>query len=273
MNLLDLMTLEYRRSRRALYSALGASLLVYLLVLADALSEHRFSERLAIAAFVLQVGSVLLKHRTHRRYASAESIRRIAVLKDGLGIEPSERTKAEIAFRVGGGQAPKRIFLGNYFASERPPGVPRFVDDLAESAFWTHRLARSTAFALLVLVLAGIGASVFSLLALLNAFSSTANLKAGAEAVVVTLGFVVSGELATLLVEYYELSERAERTVADALAQLDSSRPDRDAALHLFGEYNCALAASAPLPTFLYAFLQNKLNAAWTARRSALPVQ
>jgi hypothetical protein len=273
MNLLDLMSIEYRRSRWELYFSLGFSIFVYLVVLGDALLQHKFSERLAVLAFAFQIGGLLLKHFSSRHYESAEEIRRIAVLKDGLGMEPSELRKAEIVSRVGSGPAPDRIFVGKYFASEKPPGVLRFLDDVSESAFWTHKVASFTARAILVLVLFGAAVSVFSLLGLVGAGLPATRLKIVGEAVVVTLGFVVTGELLLLSLQYFALSENAFRKMAAASTQVESNGADRDAAILLFGEYNCALAGAPPLPTFIYKLLLDKLNAAWDARKRALPVQ
>jgi hypothetical protein len=273
MNLLDLMSVEYRRSRRALYASLGFNCLLYFIVLGDALSEHRFSEMFAVFAFVLQIASVALKYGCSRRYESAEEIRRIAVLKDGLGIEPSELSKAEIVSRVGTVPTPGRIFVGSYFASEKAPGVPRFLDDLSESAFWTCEVAQSAARVLLALLLLGSVVSVFSLLGVLNAGLPVTKLKIGAEVFVVTLAFVVTGELLLLSLDYFALSQKARRVMTSAFTLLESNVVERDAAILLFGEYNCALSATPALPTFLYGLLQTKLNAAWSARKAALPVQ
>jgi hypothetical protein len=54
---------------------------------------------------------------------------------------------------------------------------------------------------------------------------------------------------------------------------LSGSSADREGALLLFGEYNCALAGAPPLPTLIYQLLQKKLDAAWAARKGTLDVQ
>ncbi|HEX6804151.1 MAG TPA: hypothetical protein VF133_10775 [Terriglobales bacterium] len=273
MNLLDLMSVEYRRSRRALYSSVALGAFLYLIALGDVVSKHQFSESLAILAFVLQSTGLVLRYRSTRRYESAEEIRRIAFLEDALGIAPSELRKTEIASRVGGARAPERIFVGKYFASEAPQGVLRFLDDLSESAFWTCEVARSAGRALLVLVLVGAMFSIFALLGLLNAGVAATNVKIGAEAFVVTLAFVVAGEMLLLSLDYFALAGKASRILTSASSLLESKGVDRDATIILFGEYNCALSATAPLPAFLYKLLQARLNAAWSARKAELPVQ
>jgi hypothetical protein len=244
-----------------------------LTVLCDTVLQHRYSEALAIFALLLQVGSLLLKRVWYRHYASAEEIRRIAVLKDGLGLEPSELHKAEIVSRVGNAPEVKRIFVGKYYASEKVPSVARFLDDVAESAFWTQKVAYFAGSAILAVVLVAAGISVFSLLGFVTAGLAPAKLKIMAEALVVTLGFIVTSELLFLSLEYFGLSENACRKLSAAFMQLELGPGDRDAALLLFGEYNCALASAPPLPNFIYKLLQQKLIVAWETRKMALPLQ
>lgn len=74
--------------------------------------------------------------------AHAERLRRSTLIAGGLGISLDG---AELFELSSGGRAPKteakRLVDPNYFASMRPPGVPRFVDMLEESAIWTANLA------------------------------------------------------------------------------------------------------------------------------------
>jgi hypothetical protein len=273
MNFLDLMGIEYRKSRRALYLALFCGGAVYAVVLVDTLLRHSHSEPLALAAFIFQAAGILLKHRSSSHYASAEEIRRIAVLKDGLGIEPSELEKADIVSRCGASPPPGRMHFGKYFASEKPAGTARLLEDIEESAFWTNHIASATSKAAFALVVVGSAISVFAIIGLITAGASSDTLKITAEAVVVTLGFVVTGEFLVLSLDYRALSERAARKVTSSSAQLSSGATNREAAILLFGEYNCALAGSAPLPTFMYSVLHRKLNTAWAARRAQFSVE
>lgn len=273
MNFLDLMGIEYRKSRRALYACLLCGVAVYAIVLADTLLNHSLSKPLALTALIFQVAGILLKYRSSGHYASGEEIRRMAVLKDALGIEPSELEKADIASRCSAAAAPGRVHVGKYFSSERPKGNAKLLDDVEESAFWTQRIASFTGKAALALVLVGASVSVFAIIGLIIAGASSDKLEITAEAAVVTLGFVVTGEFLVLALEYRALSERAARKVSSAAAQLALGATNREAAILLFGEYNCALAGSAPLPTFVYKVLHRGLDAAWAARKAKVSVE
>lgn len=273
MNLLDLMSIEYRRSRWALYSSLGSAVLVYIVVLMDAITKHQWSELLALIAFMLQIASLLLKSYSSGHYDSAEEIRRASVLSDGLGIQPAELQVSCIVARVGVGAPPKRLVSGRYFASQEPKGVPRFLDDIAESAFWTDHVAAWTSRGGFVLAGVGVLLTFIALAELASAGVGAERMKAFAEAAIITFGFVVTGELLVLSLQYQYLSRKAREKMEAAGTLLSGFSADREGALLLFGEYNCALAGAPPLPTFIYQLLQKKLDAAWAARKGTLDVQ
>jgi len=273
MNLLDLMSIEYRRSRWALYGSLASAVLVYIVVLVDAITKHQWSELLALMAFLLQIASLLLKSYSSGHYDSAEEIRRASVLSDGLGIQPAELQVSCIVARAGIGTPPKRLVSGQYFSSEEAKGVPRFLDDIAESAFWTDYVAAWTSRGGFVLAGVGILLTFIALVELASAGMGADRMKAFAEAAIITLGFVVTGELLVLSLQYHYLSRKANEKMGAAGTQLSESSADRERALLLFGEYNCALAGAPPLPTFIYQLLQKKLNTAWAARKGTLNVE
>jgi hypothetical protein len=273
MNLLDLMSVEYRRSRWALYASLASVALIYLAVFGDAITSHKWSERLALAAFLIQIISILLKSYSSKHYDSAEEIRRAAVLSDGLGIQPNELQVSEIVARAGVGTPPKRLVSGQYFASEKPKGLQRFLEDIAESAFWTHHVSECTSRGGFLLVGIGVLLCFIALVQAVESGVGAGQMKAFAESVIVTLGFVVTGELLILSLQYQNLSKRACAKLETAGTLLSLSSADREASLLLFGEYNCTLAGAPPLPTFVYTLLQSRLNAAWSARKENLSVQ
>lgn len=273
MNLLALMGVEYRRSRWALYASLLCGAAVYGVVLLDTISEHKISGPLAPGALVLQVLALVLKHVSTTHYSRAEEIRRIAVLKDGLGIEPPQIVMAKIVSRSGNASPPTKLHVGKYFASEAPPGVSRFLENIEESSFWTHRIASFTGNLGLFAVIVGVAISVGALFAFINAGVPPSALHSAAEAVVVSLGFVVAGDFLILSLQYRELSQEACRRMEDAAAQLESERTERDAAIFLFSEYNCNLSGAPPLPSFLYRLLHKRLSDGWAARNTRIPVE
>lgn len=273
MDLLDLMGIEYRRSRWALYGSLLCGVAVYWCVLYDALSEHSISGQLAIAALILQMAILLLKQRSSVHYSRAEEIRRIAVLKDGLGLEPAKVTIASILARLGNAKPPDKFHVGRYFASDKPLGALRLLENVEESSFWTQRIASVTGNLGFVAVLVGAGISVMSLLTFISGEPSKSALHLAAEAAVVTLGFVVAGDFLVLSLEYRELSDEACHRMEEAATQVESGKADRESAILLFGEYNCNLSGAPPLPGFIYRLLHNRLSKAWAARETKIPVQ
>jgi hypothetical protein len=273
MNLLDLMGVEYRRSRWSLYGSLSCGVAVYGCVLYDALSEHSVSGRLAIAGLILQIAILLLKQRSSTHYCRAEEIRRLAVLKDGLGLEPPKLTIANIVARIGNATPSNKVYVGKYFASDKPAGIARLLENIEESAFWTHRIALVTGNLGFIAVLVGIGVSLLALLTFINGRPSPNALHTAAEAAVVTLGFVVAGDFLVLSMEYRDLSGKACHRMGEADGQLKSGTADRDAAILLFGEYNCNLSGAPPLPRFIYRLLHKRLSNAWMAREAKIPVQ
>jgi hypothetical protein len=273
MNLLDLMSVEYRRSRSALYGSLIAGAVVYGLVLVDVVTSHSISRWLAPSALALQILALLLKQRSSIRYGAAEEIRRLMVLEEGLGVEPSQIVIAEIVARSGNASPPKRVHVGKYFASEEPPGVARLLEHVEESSFWTHHIASFAGNLAFGLVIIGVGISLWALVAFINAGVSASALQAAAEAVVATLGFVVAGDFLVLSLEYRQLGQDARRTMGEASGQSESGKMDRESAILLFGEYNCNLSGSPPLPSFFYKLRHERLARGWAARVTKVPVE
>ena len=151
--------------------------------------------------------------------------------------------------------------------------MPRFLDDIAESAFWTDHVAAWTSRGGFVLAGVGVLLTFIALAELASAGVGAERMKAFAEAAIITFGFVVTGELLVLSLQYQYLSRKAREKMEAAGTLLSGFSADREGALLLFGEYNCALAGAPPLPTFIYQLLQKKLDAAWAARKGTLDVQ
>ena len=272
MNLLNLMGVDYKWSRRALYISLLCGIGVYVVVLKDTLSEHSNSSRLALIAFFFQFLALLLRYLSSHRFSKAEEIRRLAVMQDALDIEPSPNTIANIVARIGV-STPIKAHLGKYFTSDKPAGISRLLEHIEESAFWTYHIASFTGIAGLFAVIVGAIISVVALIGFVNAGASPSALHSAAEAVVVTLSFVVAGDFLVLSLDYCQLSKESCCRMKEAAAQLEAGKYDRDSAIILFGEYNCNLSGASPLPSFIYRLRHKGLSRAWAAREARVPVE
>ncbi len=117
--------------------AIGALAAATVWVTADAWLYLAALLALVLAGVWLYLFLELTASRAH-----AERLRRATLIAGGLGVSLDG---AELFELSNDGRAPKsearRLVDPDYFASMKPPGVPRFVDMLEESAIWTANLA------------------------------------------------------------------------------------------------------------------------------------
>lgn len=152
--------------------------------------------------------------------------------------------------------------LGHYYDSERSAGPKRFVDNLAESAFFTVRLSRTAAFLFLMFSgIIGLGG-----IALLWMVANGWHLSHGSSALTQVPGaliaFAAGNEFLNAGLAFRNLKTVAASTLRECVRMRHSHAQYVDLML-LLCTYDCALAQSPPIPGILYRLQRESLDQGW----------
>jgi hypothetical protein len=223
---------------------------------------------LALVGFALQAGAFVARELSRSRYSVGEEVRRASLFQDGLGVGPSPGQMSRLAEQVGGATHSEPPYLGPYYASERAKGAERLCDILAEAAFFTSRLARTSSLFLGGMAFLGLLVAAGGIFFAVSLAPSPTTMMWAARIVVTVLPFWAVGDLSRGAVRYYRLSVAAERTFDRCDWHL-GAEVSRDDALLLADTYNCALAGAPPILTCVYRWRQKRLNDAWRRARGS----
>lgn len=273
MKLVDVMGLEYSRSKQWLNWTLGLSLAVQgMTILSAALSSGPGPKAIGVVVALAQILLFIFRRCGKNHFGLAEQIRRLVMLHDGLGIQPSEDQLAAIWERVGNPQDAKAAYLDPYYESSAPKGCKRLIEITRESAFFTASLARSAATAFWGAAITGLGAAVFALVVSIQTHANPAALEIVAKAVIASMAFWVTGDLVTMALQYSGLATAASRVQTQCAHLLSKVEHRADEVHPLTAEYNCAVIQAPPIPEWIYRWRQHVLNQAWRNRSSVTGV-
>lgn len=232
---------------------------------------------IGLAAILLPLVTFYLKEKAGAYYSLGERMRRLILIKDALGRQPSASELVDISSDSTTLPSLSPKPLGDYYDSPLPKGHQRLAHIVEESAPYTRKVA-------------AVAASVFGALTVVGLISTFLVIWLGLETtrlslvespqegiektaqlgklITVLLPFFVTGTFASLWRSFSSLSESARKTFekCDALRQ----RGDVELldVLIAVGSYNCALAKAPPLPTFIYWLLRNRIGRAWAEHMS-----
>jgi hypothetical protein len=240
----------------------------------------------AVAAplFTVVLGLVALHFRAEaeQHFENGERIRRTDLLCVGLGIEPPAEEIARQLTDTSAEPSPELALKSPYYNSQLGHGPRRLAHIVAESAHFTDALAKHTAKLCAKVAIVGATFVLLVLLAVLALIPKTAappgsgasllqqNASGIASACIAMGSFFALGTLIELWRSFGSLSRIAEATRTRCMALLHQ----RSLALHdvLFAlePYNCALAKSAPIPSFIWEKHKDRLTASWAAASKAI---
>lgn len=266
-NLIDAMGIEFRTSKRWLSRLLTAQVLLYVITVVGTLGVGWTTKSAAIAALVVQAAAFACRVLMGKSYSLGEKIRRLAMLKDGLGIEPSAQDVTTIATRLGFPDGSGRSFVGEYYASKASHGQTRLFEILDECAYWTAQGAGVTRNYLGV----GLGVAFFVVLfALLVSLQAGVSNDKAVKVFISTFAFIALGDLASLFLKFHSLAKSANDMLSRCASLAKTTQLDNQPLIEA-GEYNCALAsAGTPIPNWVYKRKQSHWNAVYEARRASL---
>lgn len=213
-----------------------------------------------------------LRSRVGDAYRKAEMWRRDSFLENAFG-DASDRQSVAHMLLEGGerGRNFERKPLGSYYASTKEHGHERLLDNLAESAFYTARIAGSAArfYRFVVALVIFLLLAVMMGLLLAPAIDDTTEhwlVSAAprfANAASIVLATLASGQAVTLASSYAKLAEDSRAVLAGALAARKAPSTLANV-MSLLGSYDCSLAAAGvPLPELAARRHAVELNTNW----------
>ncbi len=266
--LVDAMYDVFKTSKTWFTLSLALAFTIYVLgVLSAIIVSPKLVNLLAVGAVVVQMGSFLARLQSEKYYGFGEKIRRLNLLHDGLGAEVSPLEIAKIFESAGKTKFLKGPASDRYFDSVSPKGPRRLIEHLGECAFWTSALAKRVMRIFFALSAFGFLTGIFGLMVLILGEGQDAHLSSFAKAVVPGLAFWSAGDVTSTALKYLALTRDAGAVSekADVLLS-DSSKISERAAQNLMNEYNCALAASLPIPDAIHRRNQDLLNELWSKK-------
>ncbi|MEK6776177.1 MAG: hypothetical protein AABY87_04750 [bacterium] len=269
MNLIDAMRTEYGRSKRFWHWSLGFSLLLYLLAALSVFYSAGWGVKtIGVIAFIIQILLFFSRALTGRHFSLGEQIRRLAMLNDGLGKSPSELQLAKLKEKIGVIETDEPAYVGPYYESKLPVGPKRLLEIVAESAFFTSGLARTSVYVFGVISIVGVLLVFTGLIFVLKTELSQSNLDAAAKIAVISMAFWATGDLASTALRFNSLANASEKILDQCGYFLTQAGDCRDEAHATAAEYNCAVIQTPPIPAFIYKWRQNILNEAWRNRKA-----
>lgn len=223
-------------------------------------------------AFPIAALSGWLSLRSAQLKSRSEQIKRHLEYLDGLGVGPTQNQMANIRAELPeslSADVNPLLAVGVSYSSVHPPGLKRLLENLSESAFFSHHLARKSAYYLSVVVTAATVISISALFFCLRSTSVTSTAVDVSRAIAVTLAFIISIGSIKNIVGYLSFSSKAENTLAEATRALSSAAaPEAIAAYRLASEYQLARAGAPHNPTWVWHIHRAYLNKIWAERNT-----
>ncbi len=180
-------------------------------------------------------------------------------VEDAVTVTETLRRFSDEARRAAGGTDDA------YYASTKPPGLPRLADHLQQSAFWSHHLYDNAARGL-AKRLAVVGVLVVCVLSGAALLLGALPLIAVQLVIAWVAGFIAIDWLGTLLAWKAAAAEAA-RTDARLRGE---GEPRWENVMAVFGDYNVVVASVPPIPTDIHAREEKKLSDLWEARYESM---
>ena len=144
MNLIQAMQTEYSRCKHLLYRwAFPINVALFAAAIISCFQLPGWATNiLALAGVVAQVTLFFLRVLAADHQGRGEEIRRMAMLQDGLGMQPSPVSLARLHEIIGDFNHREPAFLQPYYASKQLAGSRRLLEITEECAFFTGGNAR-----------------------------------------------------------------------------------------------------------------------------------
>ena len=271
LNLVDAMQIKYAAAKRLQRVALIFALLI---LVAGALARipalSAWAGWIAAAVFGLQILAFILKQIASDFAGEGEEIRRMAMLKDGLGVVPPKCRVAQVRLSIHGKKNSEPAYMGPYHDSDLPVGPQRLIDITTECAFFTAGNTRYFANIIGCVVLVG---AVLTVLAFVGFVSSSDDVKTihdVSKVFIASMVFWVTGEAVGMYRTLHGVAGACDKILETGERQLEQPadpQSDSTTATALFADYNAAVVKSPLIPAWIYSLRRDSMNEVWLARK------
>jgi len=262
MDLIAAMRGEYGRAEALLWTSIAVKAIIYVTTLATAVwSSSIAAAVLLVIACVGQASLFLLRSAGQSRLEVAERLRRLAMLRDGIGrdVAPIEAAiLAETVWDTPEGAAPKP-----YYTSQLPRGPRRLVDITSECAFFSGSVSKAAGRFFQVISVAAAAVLVACLFLIVELGVGQSKLDIVAKAVLLGVTFWMTEDFVDMAVRYKSVGRACERVLQECRRLLDQGSPSAEDAYVLLHDYDAALTGAPPLPNRIYQRRAERLAEIW----------
>jgi hypothetical protein len=204
------------------------------------------------------------------RYKSmAEALKRQHEHLAGFGRKPAGRLLASLRVELPDELRPQLDQLlreGITYASVKPFGPTRVLENLCESAWFSQHLAGYCAKWLRAVFVITLVIAVALLLLCAITLTGTSVGVAAAKCVSATLLFLISVGILRAWLSYHRFSQKSEQIDGEASRLLAGAEPDSCDAQRLLAEYQLTRASAPLIPTWVWRIRRDHLNKNWALR-------
>ena len=155
----------------------------------------------------------------------------------------------------------------NYFASSQSPGARRALENLQESSWFSKHLARTAGHISLAVILFLVVVSITTLLVSLNGLEDHDLVVNIGRVVTSAIMLVISLDLVSLMLKYYDFSGQSELIEKAANELLQGEQENIVPALKLWQDYHVSRSTGPMIPTWLWLLRRGDLNKIWEQYR------
>lgn len=253
----------------ALFIEIGAGLLATFIAIIQPSENVIFF--MAFVGFALLAVSYTFKICFAQTYENAETMRRQAVLANGLGWD-IERVQFSEWRRLAGKNALKKIedvrLDENYYATQQDPSPLRLLEMTQESAFWTRHLYVNIKFYLWIIFLVAVTLFLVVLtLTSTSVFASNISLQI-AYVVYLLMPLILTLDVLGWAIKLTSLSSSIKKIEEDLERLKISENLNETSVLRLVFEYNCQLIQGFPIPNWFFNQQHDYIASLWERNNS-----
>ncbi|MEG3909625.1 hypothetical protein QT979_17430 [Microcoleus sp. w2-18bC1] len=221
-------------------------------------------------AAILEIASEISLWRSDTIKDIAEALRRKLDARDSFGWSISNTELSDLYIKTPDSLhklAPRETQGENYFASQRPLGEKKALENIQESAWWSKHLSEKMFQYCLVISLSLFVIVLGSLIICIQTLSNRDAL--------INIGRIVTSSLMLFFVlglfrrviGYYEFSQKASQIESRIEVLLNTQNVTESDAIKIMHEYQLARSSSPLIPSFIWKQMRGKLNIMWTKYR------
>ncbi len=199
-----------------------------------------------------------------------EDLHRELDIRDSIGWQISNAKLSDLLTQTPRklrNRLPAEINEEEYFASKKPFGAERTVENMQESAWWAKHLSRragSIYSALVIVLIVGSFAVLLMSIATIKDYDALSNV---ARVITSTIMLIFSLNLARTALAYYKYSTQAVIVEEQAGRILSEHTANEIEAIKLMQQYHLAHAAAPMNPNWLWKLMRDDLNELWETYR------